>query len=176
MKKFLTIMLVLSMAAISANASEQTNMTTTENVQQAKQQIKQSRAQREAAFEQKLGLTDAQKTQARELRQKGFEKIKPVMEQIRLKHQEAAAVKRSKIAVQEQELRLTKIDEELKVLEKQAREIRKENMKEFEKILTKEQKKILKEMKKEGRENFKKNHPHGKPYVQHYRVDEVKEK
>ena len=117
------------------------------------------RMQRMAAFEQKLGLTEDQKIKARELRLQGYEKMKPVMEEIRNKHQEAKMVKLSRISVQMQEEKLAKIDEELKVLEKQAHEIRTQNMKEFEKILTKNQKKTLKQMKKEGRQKYHSEHP-----------------
>ncbi len=55
------------------------------------------------------------------------------------------------------------IDEELKVLEKQAREIRQANMKEFESILTRAQKRTLKQMKKEGRKRYHQGHPCMRP-------------
>lgn len=118
------------------------------------EQMMEKRKAREAAFEQKLGLTEAQKVQAKELRIKGREKMKPVIEEIKAKKQEAEAVKRSRIAVQMQEEKLAVIDAELKVLEKKANEIRKQNMKDFESILTAKQKRILKQMKKEGRQKF----------------------
>lgn len=124
-----------------------------------KQEIEARRAQREAAFEQRLQLTEEQKIKARELRKQGFEKIKPVIDEIKAKKQEMEMVKRSRIAVQAQEEQLAKLDEELKILEKKAHEIRKANMKEFESILTKDQKKILKQMKQEGRNRYKQNHP-----------------
>ena len=121
------------------------------------------RIQREAAFERRLGLTEVQKLKAREIRQNGHAKLKPLIDSIKDKKQEAEMVRRSRIAVQAQEEKLTAIDEDLKVLEKQVQEIRKENMKEFESILTKEQKKILKKMKKEGRKNYHNAHPCGRP-------------
>lgn len=121
----------------------------------SKEEMIKLRKQREAAFEQKLGLTEAQKAKIKELRIEGHKKMKPVMEQIKLKKQEAKVVKLSRISTQMQEEKLAVIDKELAKLEKQAREIRKQNMKDFEAILTKEQKKILKQMKKEGREKFK---------------------
>lgn len=74
--------------------------------------------------------------------------MKPVLEEIKAKKQEARMVKMSRIAVQMQEEKLAQIDKELAVLEKKANEIRKQNMKDFEAILTKDQKKILKNMKK----------------------------
>ena len=69
------------------------------------------------------------------------EALKPVMEEIKAKKQEAEMIRRSRMAVRMQEEKLTEIDAELAVLEKKANEIRKANMKEFESILTKQQKK-----------------------------------
>lgn len=133
-----------------------------------KEDMIKMRKAREAAFEQKLGLTEAQKIKAHELRKQGYEKMHPIMEQLKSKHQEARMVKMSRIAVQEQEARLAVIDKEIKELEKQASAIRKQNMKDFETILTAEQKKILKNMKKEGRQNFDKSHKHHSrpPFIQ----------
>ncbi len=129
----------------------------------SKEDMIKMRKEREAAFEQKLGLTEAQKAKVKELRIEGRKKMKPVMEQIKLKKQEAKVVKLSRISTQMQEEKLAVIDKELAALEKQAREIRKQNMKDFESILTKDQKKILKQMKKEGREKFKRGHQHPCP-------------
>ena len=120
------------------------------------EQMKQIRKAHEQAFEQKLGLTEVQKLKAKELRKAGHEKMKPVVEQIKAKKQEAEAIRNSKLTVQEQEEKLTVIDKDLAELKKQARDIKKQNMKDFESILTKEQKKTLKNMKKEGRKNFDK--------------------
>lgn len=116
------------------------------------------RKQKEIAFEKKLGLTEEQKIQAKEIRMRGHVKMRPVMEQIFLKKQEAKMVKMSRMAVQMQEERLSAIDAELRVLEKKARSLRLENLKEFESILTKEQKKILKQMKKDGRKKYQAEH------------------
>ena len=127
--------------------------------------LKSIKAQREKAFELRLGLSEEQKVKAKEIRLRGHEKLKPVIEEIISKKQEAKMVKMSRIAVQVQEERLAKIDMELKVLEKKAHSIRKENMKEFESILTKEQKKILKQMKQEGRKKYHAAHPYHKQMV-----------
>ena len=120
----------------------------------SKEEMMKIRKAREAAFEQKLGLTDEQKAKAKELRIKGHEKMKPVMEQLISKKKEAEMVRRSRIASWAQEEKLAVIDKEIQDLEKQAKSIRKQNMKEFESILTRDQKKILKQMKKEGRQRF----------------------
>ena len=105
----------------------------------------------------------------------GFEKIKPVFEQIKVKKQEAENLKKSRVAVKDQSEQLNKLDKEIKALEKQAVEIRKENMKAFEGILTKEQRKTLKQMKQEGRKNFKANHPMGRPPMKPCKCGEEKE-
>ena len=113
-------------------------------------------------FEKRLKLTDKQKEQAKELRLKGHEQMKPIMEQIKAKHQEAEMVRRSKIAPQMQQEKLETINMELKELRKQAHDIRMQNMKDFEAILTKKQLKELEKMKQEGRERFDKAHRHHK--------------
>ncbi len=120
----------------------------------SKEEMIKLRKAREAAFEQKLGLTEAQKTEARELRLKAHQQMKPIMEQLMAKKQEAEMVKRSRLATWAQEEKLAVLDKEIQDLEKQAGVIRKKNMKEFESILTRDQKKILKQMKKEGRQRF----------------------
>ena len=154
MKKILLILSILLIStsfvsAVEVKPSPELYTKKAENV----------RLQREQAFEKRLGLTEDQKLKAKEIRKKGHEKIKPVIEEIIAKKQEAKMVKMSRIAVQVQEERLTAIDAELKVLEKKAHDIRKENMKEFESILTRSQKKILKDMKKEGRKRYQVEHP-----------------
>ena len=120
----------------------------------SKEEMIKMRKAREAAFEQKLGLTEAQKAKAKEIRIKGHKEMKPIMDKIRDKKKEAEMVKMSRIAGWVQEERLNALDKDIKNLEKKANAIRKKNMKEFESILTKDQKKILEEMKKEGRQRF----------------------
>jgi hypothetical protein len=120
------------------------------------EQMQKIRKAHEAAFEQKLGLSEVQKLKARELRKAGHEKIKPIMQDIKAKKQEAEMIRNSKLTVEAQEEKLVVIDKELATLEKQAQTIRKQNMRDFEAILTKDQKKTLKNMKKEGRKNFDK--------------------
>ena len=176
MKKFLLYAFAISLSLAGVNAAEQ-NADVTVNLDKKPpcvQKMHKERINREKAFEQKLGLTEEQKVKAKELRKQGFEKIKPVMDQIKAKRQEVDAIKKSRIAVADQEKKIAEIDKELKTLEKQAHEIRKENMKEFESILTKDQRKTLKQMKKEGRENFKKNHPNGRPPMPPCKFKEVK--
>lgn len=124
----------------------------------SKEELIQKRKAREAAFEQKLGLTDTQKTKAKELRKKAHEQMKPIIDEIISKKQEAKMVKLSRISVQAQEEKLAVLNKEIQELEKKANEIRKQNMKEFESILTRDQRKILKQMKKDGRKHFEEKH------------------
>ena len=155
MKKMLVLigLIVLSLGAVEATEVKP-SLNNNQHIDRAA-----IRAQREIAFEQKLALTEEQKIKARELRRNGHAKLKPIMDEILSKKQEAKMIKMSRIAVEMQEEKLAVIDEELKVLEKKAHDIRKLNMKEFEAILSKDQKKILKQMKKEGRKKYKATHP-----------------
>ena len=161
MKKILILTMAIFVSAVSTQAFANENVTqlnpATKFVQQQnKQAFEQKRAQKEAEFEKKLGLTDEQKVQIKEFRKKSFEKIKPVMEQMKVKKQEIDTIKASKLSAEEIEQKIAPIEVELKDLHKQAMKIRQENMKEFESILTTEQQNILKQMKKEGRKNFHK--------------------
>lgn len=109
-------------------------------------------------FEKRLNLTEAQKAKAKEIHQKGFEEIKPIMDKLRLKHEEIEAVKRSKLAPEAQAERIVALRKECRELKHKAREIQMKNMKEFEAILTEKQQKELKKIKEEGRKNFERNH------------------
>lgn len=114
-------------------------------------------AKRQAEFEQRLKLTDEQKVKAKELREQGFEKIKPVMDKIKEKRAEIETVKLSRMSVQAQNEKIEQLKKEIGALKQEAHRLRMENMKNFEAILTKSQLKELKKMKEEGRKNFDKN-------------------
>lgn len=113
------------------------------------------------SFEKRLKLTDEQKEQARLIRQKGHEQMKPIMEKMKEKRQEIEAVKRSRMAVQMQQEKIAELQKEIGALKREAHELRMQNMKNFESILTKKQLKELKKMKEEGRKNFEKRHKRG---------------
>ena len=115
------------------------------------------RAKKEAAFEQRLGLTDEQKQQAKELRMQGHDKIKPVIDKLKNREQEVQMVKNSNLSPQSQKEKLDSLYSDIHTLRKEAHDIRVENMKSFEEILTNDQKKILKEMKQEGKKKYNKN-------------------
>ena len=142
MKKLLILLGIICLTSVSVDANEAVK--TPPQVPQQKSEV--PRMSRAAAFEKRLGLTEQQRIKAREIRIKGHENLRPVIDQIIMKKQEAEMVKMSRIAVQVQEERLEAIDAEIKTLEKNANEIRRANMKEFESILTRQQKRTLKEM------------------------------
>lgn len=152
MKKILVLSMVIILSMSMTNAADETK-----KINQNKQAYINMRIEREKAFEKRLGLTEEQKAKAKEIRIKGHEKIKPVIEEIKSKKQEAKMIKMSRMAVQMQEEKLAILDKEIKTLEKKAHDIRKANMKEFESMLTLKQRRILKQMKKEGRKNYHKN-------------------
>lgn len=119
-------------------------------------------AKRNAEFEKRLKLTDEQKAKAKELRQKGFEEMKPLMDKIKEKRAEIETVKLSRISVQAQNEKIEQLKKEIGALRNEMHRLRMENMKNFEAILTKSQLKELKKMKEEGRKKFDKefkNHP-----------------
>lgn len=122
-------------------------------------------AKRHAEFEQRLKLTDEQKAKAKELREQGFEKMKPVMEKIKEKRAEIETVKLSRISVQAQNEKIEQLKKEIGALRNEMHRLRMENMKNFEALLTKSQLKELKKMKEEGRKKFdkefKKHHHRG---------------
>lgn len=152
MKKLFIFMCVICALSAAVYAAED-NFKRPDNPPNKEEMMKMRKA-REAEFEQKLGLTEAQKAKAKELRIKGHKKMKPVMEELKAKKQEAQMIKYSRMAVRMQEEKLAVLDKEIAELEKKANSIRKQNMKEFESILTKDQKKILQQMKQEGRQKF----------------------
>ena len=110
-------------------------------------------------FDKKLKLTDEQKAQAKELRQKGHEQMKPIMDQSMAKRKELKAA----IDANKDYKTIETLKNEIKELDKQAHEIRKQNMKDFESILTKKQKKELEKIKKEGRKKFEQAHKNMPP-------------
>ena len=163
MKKILTMMCVLVMSTVVANAADNVKTPNTTGIVQ--QKMVEKKTYRDNAFERRLELTEVQKLKARQIRQSGHEKLFPLIEQVKSKKQEAEMIRRSRMAVQMQEEKLAVIDNELRVLEKQINDVKKANMKEFESILTKQQRKTLKQMKKEGRQRYHSEHPVSVPKI-----------
>ena len=107
-------------------------------------------------FEKRLKLTDEQKAQAKAIHQKGFEEMKPIMDKIKLKREEIAAISRTKLMPEDQAAKIAEVRKEIRTLKRQAHDIRVKNMREFESILTKKQLKEFEKMKAEGRKKFDK--------------------
>ena len=101
-------------------------------------------------FEKKLKLTDEQKAQAKEIRQKGIEQIRPLMEQSKAKREELQKA----IDANKDYKTVENLKKEVRDIDKQIHEIHMQNMKSFESLLTKKQKKELDKIKKEGRKKF----------------------
>lgn len=111
---------------------------------------------RHAEFEQRLKLTDEQKAKAKELREQGFEKMKPLMDKMKEKRAEIETVKLSRISVEAQNEKIEQLKKEIGALKNEMHRLRMENMKNFESILTKSQLNELKKMKQEGRKKYDK--------------------
>ncbi len=170
MKKLLILAGVVALTmSTQAFASDTSTVTTKEAqpVQQEQQRPSNCQCPKQkmhkppmdkAKFEKRLRLTEEQKAQAKEIRAKGHEQMEPIMQKMRETRAQMDAVRKSKIAVQEQEAQLAQLRKDMRDLRKQANEIRMQNMKEFESILTKKQLKELNKMKKEGRKAFEKAH------------------
>ncbi len=168
MKKTLLIASLMVFASASVFAAEPATVTTnTKPAVQAekcnckKPPVNVEFKKRQANFENRLKLTDEQKAKSEQIRQKGHEQMKPIMEKIKEKRAEIDAVKRSRMAVEMQQEKIAELQKEIRALKRAAHEIRMQNMKDFEAILTKKQLKELKKMKEEGRKNFEKNHKKG---------------
>jgi Spy/CpxP family protein refolding chaperone len=134
---------------------------TPEQKQEKKAEMKQKHGQKKENFYSELGLTEAQKEQAKANRMKSHEQMKPIMEQMQAKRAEMRKVRESDIPQAQKEVRMNALKAEMKPLKDRADEIRKANMAEFEKILTPEQKAKFQEMKKnkpEGRKGGPRGH------------------
>lgn len=120
-------------------------------------------------IDERLKLTEEQKAKAHELRMKGHEKIKPVVQKIKAKHEEIKTIIENPALTQEQkDKKIYNAEKELLKLKQEARKIRTQNMKEFEAILTDEQKAEFENIKKEAQAMHQKGHrghkgPHGEP-------------
>lgn len=110
-------------------------------------------------FEQDLNLTDAQKEQAKQIREKDAEAMKPLFEQIKTKRQEIEQIFNERLTVKERQEKLEPIHNQIRELKKQIRDIRIAGKKEFESILTDKQLKKLEKLKADTRQNFRRPMP-----------------
>lgn len=110
-------------------------------------------------FEQDLNLTETQKEQAKQIREKDAEATKPLFEQIKTKRQEMEQIFNERLTVKERQEKLEPIQNQIRELKKQIHDIKNEGRKEFESILTDKQLKKLEKLKVEAKQNFKKHMP-----------------
>lgn len=110
---------------------------------------------KKAEFEKRLNLTEEQKKQIEENKIKDREKIKPIIDELRLKHHEYIKIdKDPNLSKEEKNKAKNELKQELKTLKMQADNCRKENMKNFEAILTPEQKKEFEKIKAEQKKKM----------------------
>lgn len=102
-------------------------------------------------LEDKLKLTDEQKSLVKKNRMEGHKKIKPIMEQMMAKRDKIFEIRESNLPDAEKKKQITELKTQIRALEDKADDIREENMKKFESILTPEQKQGLAKIKAEGR-------------------------
>ena len=122
-------------------------------------EMKAKMDEKRAEFDKKLGLTDEQKAKSEQIRKDGFEKMKPIMDQIKVKRDEIKTIRENGSLTQaEANAKVQALHKEIMELKGQAKEIRKQNMQDFEAILTDKQKKTLEKMKQECRKEFAKKH------------------
>lgn len=155
----LTFMLSSSMSYANANTD-----TTTPKKPACKCSKPMPPKMKRPNFDERLKLTEDQKAQAHQIRMKGHEKIKPVMDKMKAKHDEIRQVAQSNLSQAEKDKKMLALKEDMRKLKKEARQIRMENTKEFEAILTDEQKTEFEKIKQEGR---KKHNKHMKKFKGH---------
>lgn len=108
---------------------------------------KMKQAQQE--FENRLKLSEEQKTKAKEIRMQGREELRPIMEELRAKKEQIRTIKASNASDKSKEKQISKKRTEIKQLREKADAIREKNMSQFEAILSSEQKAEFEKYKKE---------------------------
>ena len=157
MKKVLILAGIVALTGMSVMAEEANQPL--KNPQFNQQHLQKMPQKPKTDFDAKLKLTEEQKLKAAELRQKGHEQMKPIMEQTIAKRKALKeAIDSNKDYKTVESLKI-----DLHNLEKQAHEIRMQNMKDFESILTNKQKKELEKIKQEGRKKFEQEHKNRPP-------------
>ena len=133
MKKTLSVLLLCAVLAIGSGVKASENSDTAKI--KDKPPVECPKQMKKNKFEKRLNLTDKQKEKAKAIHQKGFEEMKPVMEQIKALKKDIYETKKSALDEKAKTEKIKKDVEELKVLEKKAHEIRKANSQEFENVL-----------------------------------------
>ena len=112
---------------------------------------------KKAEIDKRLNLTDKQKQQIEKNKQKDREKIKPVMEKMKAKHEELHKIYTDESLTKEQkDKKAEAVKKDLNKLRTQADNCRKQNMKNFESVLTKDQKIEFEKIKQEQKAEMEK--------------------
>jgi Spy/CpxP family protein refolding chaperone len=118
-------------------------------------------------FEEELNLTDIQKAQLKQIKEKEAHAIKPLCDRIQAKRHDAEGIFNEKLTAQERQEKLAPIDREIEQTKAQIRDIKRQSREEFKSILTDKQVKKLEKLKKQDRkkaEKFEKKNGHvGRP-------------
>ncbi len=158
--------LALSIPCFAADDSAPVSAPLKQVEKMHKPPVNSMHAQRRAEFDKRLNLSEAQKAQAKEIREKGEKEMKPLFDAMRAKREEIEVIKLSRVSTQMQEEQISEVRKDMAEIKKKMHAVRMQNMKEFEAILTKDQKNELEKMKQEGRKKFeqrRKNNIHRGP-------------
>lgn len=133
------------------------------------EQMKAMMEKRVEEFNKALGLSDEQIVKAKEIRTKGHEKMKPLIEKKKAKIAEIRTVMDDdNMTVKVQDSKIEKLRSELKPIDQDIRQLRRDNEKEFVSILTPEQKVKYAQIKEEGKKHFRKHRmPQGPENFRH---------
>lgn len=122
------------------------------------EEMKARMEKRVEEFNKALGLTDEQVAKAKQIRENGHNKMKPLMEKKKAKLDEIRAVMdNDDLSVKVQDKKVEDLRLQLKSIDQDIRQARRDNQKEFEAILTPEQKVKLNQIKEEGKKHFRQN-------------------
>jgi Spy/CpxP family protein refolding chaperone len=107
-------------------------------------------------FEEELNLTDVQKAQLKQIKEKEARAVRPLCDRIQAKRQEAEGVFNEKLTAQERQAKLAPIDREIEQTRAQIKDIKHQSREEFKSILTNKQAKKLEKLKKQDRKKMQK--------------------
>jgi len=119
-------------------------------------------------FEKRLNLTEEQKAHIEKNRKKDHEKVKPLFEQLKTKHEKIKEVRSDDSLSKDKKIKkIKKLKKEIREIKSKLDNYRKQNMENFEKILTEEQKVEFAKIKAEQKEKMKKFKRKRMPHFQH---------
>jgi len=120
---------------------------------QASPEMKAQMEQRKAEFEQRLNLTEAQKTKIKAIHEQSREKMKPLFDSMKVERTKLRNLKESNASQKDIDVQKTKI----KKIREKMKEEKKANFDKVQSILTPEQQKEFNKMHEEHKKEFQKN-------------------